>query len=469
MEADDGSPGEVHRMKSREQLIKEWSRSLVATVLAVIIISAIVGAAIQGMSTRDRGNRLPVQSKAGSISKSHGGQADTSTGRSHHLATTTRPNATTSLASQAGETTKALRNTAVLHENEPNRSGAGAKTTIESRRNTESSRLAVGAGSEPRPPDDSIDGVSKPSLGNPGATPDGQAPRREPKLTVAERQKSDARWRKVIGDLHKRFHARGPETTKAKARDKAEADLSAIDDPAAVPAFWATLAGNHAHHQLLGRLLSRFATPDATKMLAALAVYSQDEKARIAAKNSLVTREANDFIEPLISVFNEPMRFRPEWIDIPGQGRAQVLLIEGARVDYQFLYPTPDNPPPPGPAGVYSIDQPYMSREERQMAEAYNKAQAVTARRATEQQLKADIEEVKRLNQLVEVMNDRSATVLRAATGQYFGSDREAWRRWLAQRRGYPYLPPKQVPKPTIAQVVPPLYNPTFISVPAAT
>ena len=67
-------------------------------------------------------------------------------------------------------------------------------------------------------------------------------------------------------------------------------------------------------------------------------------------------------------------------------------------------------------------------------------------------------------------MNDRSVSILREATGQYLGSDREAWRRWLAERKGYPYTPPREVPKQTIAQVVPPLYNPTFIPVvPAAT
>ena len=103
------------------------------------------------------------------------------------------------------------------------------------------------------------------------------------------------------------------------------------------------------------------------------------------------------------------------------------------------------------------------------MAEEYNQAQAAMARAMTEGQLKADIEEVKRLNQRVELMNERSASVLSAATGQNFGADREAWRRWYAQRRGTSYMPPKEVAKPTIAQVVPPLYNPTFIAVPEAT
>jgi hypothetical protein len=451
-------------MKTREQLVKEWSRSLVATVLAAIIVAAIVAAVIQGMSNRDGGNRWAVRPETGPISKSREGELVASADRSQHLSTVAKQNATRSRESKEGKTTKALRKTDTLVKREPNRSGGSTEATIEADKNSESLRLPTGAGFEPQPLDNVVDGVAKPSVDNPGATPPGPTPRREPTFTVAERKKSDARWRKKIGDLHKRFHARGPETT----RDKAEAELSAIDDPAAVPAFWAILAGNHAHHQLLGRLLSRFTTPDATKMLAAMAVYSQDEKARIAAKNSLVTREPNDFLEPLTSVFNKPMRFRPEWVDIPGQGRTQVLLIEGARVDYQFLYPPPDKPPPPGPA-VYSADQPYLNKEQRQMAEEYNQAQAAMARAMTEGQLKADIEEVKRLNQRVELMNERSASVLSAATGQNFGADREAWRRWYAQRRGTSYMPPKEVAKPTIAQVVPPLYNPTFIAVPEAT
>jgi hypothetical protein len=203
-------------------------------------------------------------------------------------------------------------------------------------------------------------------------------------------------------------------------------------------------------------------------MLAALSVYSQDEKARRLATNALRTRDPNEFVEPLISVLNSHMKCRPEWIDIPGRGRAQVLFIEGERVDYQFLYPPPEGPGPPRP-NVYSLENPYMNRQERQMAEEFNRAQAAMARAATDAQLKADIEEVKRLNQLVDVMNERAVGVLREATGKYLMADREQWKRWLAERRGYPYTPAKDPPKPTIAQVVPPLYSPTFISIPAAT
>jgi hypothetical protein len=175
-------------------------------------------------------------------------------------------------------------------------------------------------------------------------------------------------------------------------------------------------------------------------------------------------------VEPLISVFASHLTCRPDWIEIPGQGRAQVLFIEGEQADYRFVYPPPEQPASPsGTWRVYSAERPYMNPQQRQMAEAYNRDQAAMARAATEAQLKADIEGVRRLNQRIDAMSARAVGVLREVTGSFMPPEREAWRRWLAERQGYPYVPPANTPKPTIAQVVPPLFSPTFIPIPAPT
>ncbi len=304
---------------------------------------------------------------------------------------------------------------------------------------------------------------------------DGKVPGLVPKAGAAgaaERKKSEARWRKVLLDLHNNgLHARGSETTKRRAREKAEAELDKIDDPAAVPAIWSVFAGKPSHDQLLVRMLARIKSPDGTKMLAYLSVYSPDEKARRLATNALRTRDPTEFAEPLISLFSSPMTWRLESIDIPGQGRAQVLFIEGEQADYRFVYPPPEKPgPESGGKGVYTPENPYMTPEQRQMAVEFNRAQAETARAATETQVRADIDEVKRLNQLIESMKRRAVEVLSEATGKFsMPPDREVWRRWLAERQGYPYVPPSTTPKPTIAQVVPHSYIPTFIAIPVPT
>jgi hypothetical protein len=111
-----------------------------------------------------------------------------------------------------------------------------------------------------------------------------------------------------------------------------------------------------------------------------------------------------------------------------------------------------------------------MTPEQRQKAQEFNWIQAETARAATEAQVRADVEQVNRLNQQMAVMRKRALEVLREATGQAFmRPDREAWRRWLADRQGYPYVPPKPAPKPSFAQVVPRSYIPTFIAIPTPT
>ncbi len=309
---------------------------------------------------------------------------------------------------------------------------------------------------------------------NSGPTPvaDGKVSGFVPKAGAAERKKSEARWRRVLLDLHnKGLHARGSETTKRRAREKAEAELDAIDDPMAVPAIWRVFAGTHDHDQLVVRMLARIKSPDGTRMLAALSVYSPDEKARRLATNALRTRDPTEFVEPLISLFTSPMTWRPGSIDIPGHGRAQVLFIEGEQADYRFVYPPPEKPgPQSGGKGVYTPENPYMTPEQRQMAEEFNRVQAETARAATEAQVRADIDEVKRLNQLIESKKRRAVEVLSEATGKFsMPPDREVWRRWLAERQGYPYVPPSTTPKPTIAQEVPHSYIPTFIAIPVPT
>ena len=181
-------------MKSREQLLREWSRSLVATVLAVLIVAAIVGAAIQAMSSRDGGNRFIAVPGSSPISKTKGGQALPSTDRSRRLAATTGPNAIAHRESRVGETTGTARNTSPLRKKELSRSAGPAAPTTESDPIPESPRLAIDAGSDAGPQDDSTERASKPTPGNSRAMPDG--PGRQPKLTVAERKRADGAGKK---------------------------------------------------------------------------------------------------------------------------------------------------------------------------------------------------------------------------------------------------------------------------------
>jgi hypothetical protein len=290
------------------------------------------------------------------------------------------------------------------------------------------------------------------------------------KAEAAERKKAVERWRKTLEALHtKGFHQRGRDS--ADRRAKAEAELDAIDDPVAVPAIWLVFAGRADHHSLIVRMLGRFDTTESTSMLAAVSVYSPDEKARLEAAAVLKNRNPRDFAENLIQLIQVPLKFKPGGVDIPGLGRARVLMIEDERVDYQFFYPPPEQAEAPrGKPYVFTPDNPYMTKAARKQAQEFNRAQAQAAKAAIEAQLQSDIEEIGRVNLLIGEMRERALVVLRQVSGKKkLGPDREAWRRWLADRGGYRYEPPAQEPKQTLALVVPHLYRPSFLTIPAAT
>ena len=87
----------------------------------------------------------------------------------------------------------------------------------------------------------------------------------------------------------------------------------------------------------------------------------------------------------------------------------------------------------------------------------------------SDRQVESDLAAVAALNQSIEDLNTRVAQVLSCTCGARFGPDPDSWRRWLAQTQGTTYRPPDSRSKPTLAQVVAPLFSPTFLPVPAAT
>ncbi len=81
-----------------------------------------------------------------------------------------------------------------------------------------------------------------------------------------------------------------------------------------------------------------------------------------------------------------------------------------------------------------------------------------------EGQLEADVAAIQAGNESIRASNDRVVGALRDATGQDIDADAEAWRSWFADRRGYAYTPPTQMPLPTIVENVPLAYQPQPIA-----
>jgi hypothetical protein len=141
----------------------------------------------------------------------------------------------------------------------------------------------------------------------------------------------------------------------------------------------------------------------------------------------------------------------------------RVLFIEDEKANYEFLYPAPATPDAfcgMGTGYLPGISTPAMARQ-------FNQEQAQMAKESSDRQVESDLAAVAALNQSIEDLNQRVAQVLSSTCGAHFGPDPESWRRWLAQTQGTTYQPPDSRSKPTLAQVVAPLFSPTFLPVPA--
>jgi hypothetical protein len=294
----------------------------------------------------------------------------------------------------------------------------------------------------------------------------GYRPRKEQWILDARRaeevlrKKVEDYWTRELSIVHKQID-RKEGRDAAKKTFEAATRVESVTDERAVPALWYVFSGHHKHHSLLAGVLSRIRTRRSSEMLSALAVYSFDEKARVTAVRALASRDPDEFIDKLVPLLNHRLNHRVTEADDGSGGRTRTLLIEGERANYQLLYPSVDRQEAASCFG--SFYTPGIAS--REAALQYNAEQARMARAATDQQIESDKARVEAVNQSIADLNRRVIQVLSQASGVSRGPDPEAWRRWLAERQGGTYLPLASRQKPTLAQVVLPLYSPTFLPI----
>ncbi|QDV37930.1 hypothetical protein [Tautonia plasticadhaerens] len=281
----------------------------------------------------------------------------------------------------------------------------------------------------------------------------------------AAQRKADLFWGKALGRLHSRMHRGG--STPGAVRDRAEVEsrIEAVGDPRSAPALWEVFAGHAAHHAMIVRVVGRFESARASQILAALAVYSADEKARAAALDGLRGRDPKDFAAPLVSLMGMPLDYEVREVPGPGRRPARMLFVQGERADYAYVFfrhEAPDAFSGPITASIRVLP-------ERQAARRYNEQQAAIARAAFDRQVEQATQAVEGLNRQIRLRNEQVALVLNSACGAGIGPDVGDARRWAASLLGEPFSPSAVGPKPTISQVVPPLYAPSFLPVPVPT
>jgi hypothetical protein len=249
------------------------------------------------------------------------------------------------------------------------------------------------------------------------------------------------------------------------SRAEAVAQVEAVGDPRAAAAIWNVFAADTGHHGMIVGLLTRFDTRKASEMLAAMAVYSQDKKAQVAAVAALKGRRPADYGERLVTLMHAALRVEERPTRIPGRAMARELFVEGDAANYRFLFSRAEAPTAGSLEGYF---QPQLSAGQIQMARQFNANQAATASAALNQQLNLAKQMIAKYNASIRALNDRVARVLNEAAGAAIRPEPEDGRRWLALALGSNYQPAAERPKPTFTEIVAPLYNPTFLPVPVA-
>jgi hypothetical protein len=277
-------------------------------------------------------------------------------------------------------------------------------------------------------------------------------------------KKANTFWERALEKSHAQMRCRSK--VAVPARHEAVARVEAVGDPRAAAALWKVFGADTSHHGLIIGVLGRFPTREAAQMLAALAVYSRDEKAQSAAVAALRARGAAEYGEKLVGLMHAPMRVEERQVPIPGGAPVRELFVEGDRQNYQFLFSRAEAPTSDSLAGCY---QPRLSVGELQLIRQFNENQAAMARQALDQQVEMAKQMIEKYNDSIRALNERVARVLNAACGAGIQSDPEDGRRWLARTLGAAYQPASARPKPTITEIVEPLYSPTFLPVPVPT
>jgi len=276
-------------------------------------------------------------------------------------------------------------------------------------------------------------------------------------------KKASAYWEKELKDYHTQMRCRSRIAVPARA--EAVAHVEAVGDPRAAATIWKVFAADAGHHGMIVGMLRRFKTPQASQMLAAMAVYSQDKKAQVAAVAALKGRRPADYGERLVTLMHAPLRVEERPVRIPGRALSRELFVEGDTANYRFLFSRAAAPT----LGSLEVGfQPQLSTGQIQMARQFNANQAATASAALNQQLSLGKQMIEKYNDSIRALNDRVARVLNEAAGAGIRPEPEDGRRWLAQALGTEYQPAADRPKPTFTEIVAPLYNPTFLPTPVA-
>ncbi len=295
-----------------------------------------------------------------------------------------------------------------------------------------------------------------------------------------EQKKADKVWGPRLRKVHKEIHA----AHGTKKRDEAQAVLDAISDPRAIPSIYREFGVGGPSHQLLAiQVLGQINKSLSSKVLAMLAVYGKSPEVRGRATETLRDRPREDFLGLLLGLMIDPLKY--EVRPVGGPGSPGVLIVEGEKFNVSRFY-APPSPPNfmPGPGDIVSYDSfgmPVITHslapvgnptkipgekglvQQREISVQFSARQMMIEAQqgaiAAEAQLEGDVALIRSINDVRSKFNDVVIAVLKFVTGKDQGRTPKEWRNALAAKNLYDKKPSQ---KPTLTELVPLAYNPTF-------
>jgi hypothetical protein len=301
-----------------------------------------------------------------------------------------------------------------------------------------------------------------------------------------EQRKAEKVWAPRLRKLHKDIHGTGG----AKKRDEAQAALDAITDAHVIPSVYREFSRGQLDQTILIQILAQIEKPLSSKVLAMLTVYGSTPVVRRQATEILRGRPVNHFLELLVGLMSDPLKY--EVRPVGGPGSPGVLFVEGQRFNVSRYYAPP--PPPditPGPGDIISVNQYGMptilrptgvgvttpvrgvpgsktvlqSTTIEQYAEISPLHLMMEAQRAAamaQTQLEADVRSINAINRERKQLNDLVIAVAKDATGKDRGNTPQEWRQAIAVGNNLSKSAPSPLQKPTLPELVPLAYNPVF-------
>lgn len=305
----------------------------------------------------------------------------------------------------------------------------------------------------------------------------------EAQIAEQEEQKNAARtWAPQLKKIHRDIHG----SNGAKKRDQAQAAFEAIRDERAIPSLYREFGSTQTDQILLIEALVRIEKPLATKVMAMLAVYGRTPEVRRRATEQLRNRSAEDYLELLVALLTDPLKYEVKPVN--GPGSTGVLFVEGEKFNMARYYTPP--PPPnviPQPGDIITYDQFGMPAVIRhvalkagvpgsmtlaydfngtvQISQAEVVMEARKAAQAAEAQLEGDVALIKAMNAARRHFNELVISVATYATGKDRGPNPKDWRSAVHGDAVEKKYQKEETQKPTLAQFVPLNYQPAFFDV----